>query len=98
MSAMADARIDAIEQSLKDQDEVHAIVLNDMKELKAEVRCVVTEIRKYRPLLEELLREQKDYAKLRAAVLEKSIVGIVWAAILLVAVSLWFFVKQQLVK
>ena len=77
-----EARIDAVMEKVEQNGE--------------DIRCLSVHFRKYQPMLDEMSQTQRAHDKLRQAIIEKSVIGIVWGAIVLVGVSLWNYVRHHI--
>jgi hypothetical protein len=92
--------VEGIKQHLISQDErTEALgkqLLDVLDGNKEEIRCLSVNFRRYEPMLTEMRQDQQAHAKLRKAIVERSAVGIVWATIVVVAISLWQYLKHSL--
>ena len=65
-------------------------------DLKMDKLIAFTE--RYEPILKIILFREEEKAKLRQAIIEKSVIGAVWAFIAFAGVAIWSYVKHEAVK
>ena len=73
-------------------------VLTTLRELKRsdleicrDLKCLHDSMERYEPLLIRLTESKKEYLRLRAAILEKSVIGVVWVVIAFTGVAIWHY-------
>ena len=78
-----------IQESIIAQDKVHISVTNDIGEIK-------DTLKKYLPMWEAAATSARANRTMHQAVVEKSVIGVVWGALLLIGLSVWNYVKHLL--
>lgn len=74
-------------------------IRSTMIEIQRDIRCVHTtwdsHVAEYGDLLKASKAAHETTKKLKSAVAEKSLTGLVWALIVLVAIAIWDYVKSS---
>ena len=73
-------------------------IWKEVRQNGSAIRCLAQSVEKYRPMLKDMQSEQRAHAKLREAIVEKSAVGIVWAMIVIIGVSVWHYLKNLITQ
>jgi hypothetical protein len=93
MTAELERRVTELEHELvKYRESINAIV----GQMRDDLNCIRRAIERYEPYLKDQIEARRRKDGLRRAVIEKSLVGAVWAVILFVGYSIWEYLKRQL--
>jgi len=83
--------IDTQNAAIEKQNDVHDIFIK-------KIDAIYDTQLEYLPLLKDITNSRKDSHTLHRGIVEKSIVGIVWGAIVFVGLSAWHYVKLLLAE
>ena len=61
------------------------------REMCRDLKCLDENMKRYEPLLIRLTESKKEYLRLRAAILEKSVIGIFWVIIAFTGMAIWHY-------
>lgn len=93
MTAELERRVSELERDLAaHRESIDALV----QQMRDDLNCIRRAIERYEPYLKDQLEARRRKDGLRRAVIEKSLVGTVWAVLLFTAYSSWEYLKRQL--
>ena len=78
------------------QDDVHVDITVKVDHIAGRVDAMHETQQKFLPLLKDITESRKSSRTLHRGIIEKSVVGMVWGAIVFVGLSAWHYIKVLL--
>lgn len=92
--------VEASESQRRELREMAREIKVTLVEVQRDIKCIHTtwdtHVAEYGQLLKDAKADKETKAKLRTAIIEKSLTGAVWAMVVFVALASWDYLKSEL--